>query len=101
MSDSKQTTAQDIEDFYNKLNKQLEEHHNFPEDYTFKFIMENNQEKLTEIFKVFDQTKNTVSARESSNGKYTSITITAFVLDANQVIALYKEVGKIEGIIML
>ena len=79
----------------------LEKNHNFPEDYLFKFIILNNQEKLTEIYKVFDGTKNTFTTRESSNGKYISCTIQCFVLDADHVIRLYKEVAKIEGVIML
>ena len=46
--------APNPEEFYKKLQTQLEEHHNFPEDYTFKFIIENNPSLLTDIYKVFD-----------------------------------------------
>ena len=88
-------------EFYASLKVNLEKNHNFPEDYLYKFIILNNQEKLTEIYKIFDGTKNTFSTRESSNGKYVSITIQCFVLDAEQVIRFYKEVAKIEGVIML
>ena len=88
-------------EFYASLKVNLEKNHNFPEDYLYKFIILNNQEKLTEIYKIFDGTKNTFSTRESSNGKYISITIQCFVLDAEQVIRFYKEVAKIEGVIML
>ena len=69
-------------EFYASLKINLDKNHNFPEDYLYKFIIVNNQEKLTEIYKVFDGTKNTFSTRESSNGKYISITIQCFVLDA-------------------
>jgi len=88
-------------EFYASLKINLEKNHNFPEDYLYKFIILNNQEKLTEIYKVFDGTKNTFTTRESSNGKYISCTIQCFVLDADHVIRLYKEVAKIEGVIML
>lgn len=88
-------------EFYASLKINLEKNHNFPEDYLYKFIIVNNQEKLTEIYKVFDGTKNTFSTRESSNGKYISITIQCFVLDSEHVIRLYQEVAKIEGVIML
>ena len=88
-------------EFYASLKVNLEKNHNFPEDYLYKFIILNNQEKLTEIYKIFDGTKNTFSTRESSNGKYISITIQCFVLDAEQVIRFYKDVAKIEGVIML
>lgn len=93
--------APNPEEFYKKLHTQLEDHHNFPEDYTFKFIIENNPSLLTDIYKVFDETKNTFSTRESSNGKYISCTIVAFVLNAEHVIKLYKETAKIDGVIML
>lgn len=88
-------------EFYASLKINLDKNHNFPEDYLYKFIIVNNQEKLTEIYKVFDGTKNTFSTRESSNGKYISITIQCFVLDAEHVIRLYHDVAKIEGVIML
>ncbi|MDO5616793.1 MAG: DUF493 family protein [Cruoricaptor ignavus] len=42
-----------------------------------------------------------MSTRESKNGKYISTSILAFVMDANQVIDLYKKVAGIEGVIML
>lgn len=88
-------------EFYASLKVNLENNHNFPEDYLFKFIILNNKEKLTEIYKVFDGTKNTFNTRESSNGKYISCSILCFVLDANHVIKLYQEVAKIDGVIML
>ena len=88
-------------EFYASLKINLDKNHNFPEDYLYKFIIVNNQEKLTEIYKVFDGTKNTFSTRESSNGKYISITIQCFVLDAEHVIRLNQDVAKIEGVIML
>lgn len=89
------------EDFYNSLKEKLEEHHNFPEEYLFKFIVPSDSEKVTEILKIFDELRYTLSNRESTNGKYTSVTIQCFVLDANQVISIYKKVGEIENVMML
>ncbi|MDO4763963.1 MAG: DUF493 domain-containing protein [Flavobacteriaceae bacterium] len=91
-----------VEEFYKKLKNQLEEHHNFPENYLYKFILPNGEgEKLSELYKVFDGLKYSLNTKESSNGKYISISISCFVLSADQVIKIYKEAGKIEGIIML
>lgn len=87
--------------FYTSLKEKLEQTHDFPEDYLYKFIVTNDQAKLTEIYRVFDGTNFTMTNRDSKNGKYTAISINAFVLDADQVIKIYKEVGIIEGIIML
>lgn len=89
------------EEFYSSLKEKLEATHDFPEDYLFKFIVTNEDSKHTEIYRIFDDIKFTLNTKDSKNGKYTSISINAFVLDADQVIRIYKEVGKIPGIIML
>ncbi len=89
------------EDFYASLKEKLEHNHNFPEDYLFKFIILNDESKITEIYRVFDDMKFTLSNKDSKNAKYTSINVNAFVLDADQVISIYKKVGEVEGVIML
>ena len=89
------------EEFYKSLKEKLENQHDFPEDYLFKFIIPTDQSKLTEIYKVFDGIRFTLGNRESKNGKYTACNINAFVLDADQVVNIYKEVAKIEGVILL
>lgn len=89
------------EEFYISLKAKLEENHNFPEDYLYKFIFPNDNLKLTELYQIFDKIKYTISTRESKNGKYISASILAFVIDADQVIDLYKKVAEIEGVIML
>ena len=94
-------TTKDPEAFYASLKEKLEETHDFPEDYLFKFIITNDQSKLTEIYRVFDGIKFTLTNRDSKNGKYTAASLNAFVLDADQVIKIYKEVGAIEGVMML
>ena len=89
------------DDFYASLKEKLEATHDFPEDYLFKFIITNEESKHTEIYRVFDDIKFTLNTRESKNGKYTSISINAFVMDADQVIRIYRAVGQIQGVIML
>ncbi len=89
------------EDFYLSLKEKLEATHDFPEDYLYKFIVNNDEAKLTEIYKVFDGIKFTLSTRESKNSNYISVSINAFVLDADQVITIYRAVGTIEGVMML
>lgn len=89
------------EEFYTSLKVKLEDNHHFPEDYLFKFILPNNNEKLTDLYQIFDEIKYTITTKESRNGKYVSASILAFVLDANQVVNIYKKVSKIEEVIML
>ena len=89
------------EDFYASLKEKLEATHDFPQDYLFKFIITNEESKQTEIYRVFDNVKYTHSTKDSKIGKYTSLTMNAFFLDADHVISIYKEVGKISGVMML
>ncbi|MDO5616703.1 MAG: DUF493 domain-containing protein, partial [Cruoricaptor ignavus] len=53
------------EEFYISLKEKLEENHNFPEDYLYKFIFPNDNLKLTELYQVFDKIQYTISTRES------------------------------------
>lgn len=89
------------EEFYTSLKEKLEATHDFPEDYLFKFIIPNDQAKLTEIYRVFDGIKHTLTNKDSKNGKYTALTFNAFVLDADHVIRIYKAIGNIGGAISL
>ena len=89
------------DEFYASLKEKLEANRNFPEDYPFKFIIINEEKKITEIYRVFDDMKFTLTTRDSKNAKYTSLSITAFVLDAEHVIEIYKKVGEIEGVMSL
>ena len=89
------------DEFYKSLKEKLENNHDFPEDYLFKFIIPTDEAKLTEIYKVFDGIKFTLGNRESKNGKYTACNINAFVLDADQVVRIYQEVAIIENVILL
>ncbi|HUH35481.1 MAG TPA: DUF493 domain-containing protein [Moheibacter sp.] len=92
---------ENTEEFYAKFKTSLEETTEFPSEFTYKFILPTSHKKLAEIQQVFDGTNPTFRSNESKNGKYTSITVVIYVLDADQVIYYYKEVAKIEGVIML
>ena len=96
-----QNSTNNTDEFYKSLHQKLEDNHNFPEDYLFKFIFPNDNLKMIELYQNFDQIKYTISTRESKNGKYVSASILAFVLDANQVIDIYRKVSEIEGVVML
>ncbi|MCG2792926.1 MAG: DUF493 domain-containing protein [Weeksellaceae bacterium] len=89
------------EQFYKSLKEKLEQQHNFPEEYLFKFIVPGDSEKITEIIRIFDGLKYTLSNRESSKGKYTSVSFLCFVMDADHVIDIYQKVAKIENVMML
>ncbi|MBV7440935.1 DUF493 domain-containing protein [Weeksellaceae bacterium TAE3-ERU29] len=89
------------ENFYKKLKEELNKVEKFPTNFTYKFIIPTEHKKIAEIQKIFDDANPQFQMRESKNGKYTSVTVVIYVIDADQVIHFYKEVGKIEGVIML
>ena len=83
----------DIQAFKEKL----EEVHNFPTLYLFKFIVPND--KIGEVKALFP--KNEVITKASSSGKYVSTTIRTMMESADHIIEIYNEARKIEGIISL
>lgn len=89
------------EEFYESLKKELTKVENFPSNYTYKFIIPSDNKKIAEIQRVFDDARPQFVMKESKKGKYTSITVVVYALDADQVIHYYKEVGTVKDVIML
>ena len=69
----------------------------FPMVYMFKFIVPAGRE--AEIKSLFP--KNEMSLKPSSGGKYVSTTIQMMADDADQIIGIYEEASKIDGVIAL
>jgi uncharacterized protein len=89
------------EDFYNRLKEELLENTDWPSNYLFKFIIPSDPAKITEIHTIFDNTGAVIESKQSSKGKYTSISVTVHLNNPDEVILKYKEVGAIEGVISL
>ena len=94
-------TNQEIEQFYTKLKSELEKTTVFPAEYLYKFILPTGEDKKAAIRAVFATTTATIEEKPSSSGKYTAYSIRLKVQNPDEVIAYYKEAGKIEGIISL
>jgi len=94
-------TNQEIEEFYTKLKSELEKTTVFPTEYLYKFILPTGEDKKAAISSVFATTTATIEEKPSSSGKYTAYSIRLKVQNPDEVIAYYKEAGKIEGIISL
>ena len=92
---------QSSEKDFDKLRKDLENLQEWPSDYIFKFIIQNNDNKKDELLSKFDLTQCRLSSKESSNKKYISLTLIMHMNNANEVIDRYMEVSKIDGIISL
>ena len=87
--------------FYNNLEIKLNETHDWPTDYVFKFIVENKAEKINQVELEFKKFKTKISRKISSKNTYVSLTIIVKLSSAAQVIKKYKDVSKIDGIISL
>ena len=81
-----------------KFRELLNQEHNWPTTYIFKFIVKGDQEN--EVTALFGEDV-VINTKPSSAGKYTSVTIQAEMASAEDVIAIYNAAASIEGIISL
>ena len=82
-----------IEDFKN----QLENHHDFPTEYLFKFIIPRDQ--ITRLKNMIPRGK--INTKKSKTGKYIGVSVKMNVKSSDEVINIYKEAYTIKGIISL
>ncbi len=93
---------QDSKAFYDKLRTQLQETASWPSEYLYKFIVLSTPSKVKNVELIFDSMGAVINTKQSSNGKYTSISINVKMKNPDAVIAKYLEVAeKIEGVISL
>lgn len=93
---------QNPEEFYAKLSEQLEESSEWPGLYLYKFIVPADNQKIAEIEEIFDNMGAVIRTRQSSKGKYVSVSIEVEMDSPAQVIEKYKEVGnKVKDVISL
>ena len=77
--------------------EKLEGNHTFPGEYVFKFIVKPDQkEKVISLVKDAE-----IKLKPSSGNKYISVTIISTMANSAEVVEVYKEAKKIEGIISL
>jgi hypothetical protein len=91
----------EIEAFYAKLKIQLADTSIWPAKYLYKFIVPSSGSQIAEIEQIFDNTGAVITNKESSKGKYTSVSIVVHMKNPDLVIAKYKEVSKVKGVISL
>lgn len=86
---SKFTTAE--------FKQKLEEVHDFPTVYMFKFIV--TEAKKAEVQALFP--KHRLTLKPSSKGKYISVTAQVLMPSSDKVMEIYQQASKIEGVIAL
>ena len=89
------------DDFYKRLEKQLSVSSVWPSLYKFKFILKSDSGEITNLKNMFDDIDANISSNLSSSKNFTSITVTAKMQSANDIINKYKLASEIEGIISL
>jgi len=89
------------DDFYSKLQIQLDDTTDFPADYLYKFIVPASDNQVAEVESVFNNTGAVINTKNSKTGKYVSVSIILKLNSSDEIIAYYRKVEKIKGIISL
>ena len=75
----------------------LEQHYSWPSLYMFKFIVPNGKEdELKNLFP-----NHTFSEKNSTQGKYVSLTMQIMAVSSDAVIEVYQKAATVEGLIAL
>ncbi|MCG8474672.1 MAG: DUF493 domain-containing protein [Cytophagales bacterium] len=82
-----------------QFKEKLEAQHKFPGKYKFKFIVA--QEKKAELLSSILPGRARWQEKPSRNGKYLSMTAEVKMKSSEEVVAVYVQAKKIEGIISL
>ena len=91
----------DKDEFYSKLKIQLDDTTDFPADYLYKFIVPASDNQVAEVESVFNNTGAVINTKNSKTGKYVSVSIILKLNSSDEIIAYYRKVEKIKGIISL
>jgi hypothetical protein len=84
---------------YESLKSQLETL-DFPQVYFFKFIVPNKNDNVAKVSALYDTTAQ-LQLKQSSSGKFVSVSNKQVMLSAEDIIDIYKKASEIEGLIAL
>jgi hypothetical protein len=85
---------------FEKLRELLNKENNWPMVYMFKFIVPADNQKIALVESKFSD-EAIILHKESTTGKYFSITVKEVMLNADSIISKYKEMDGIEGLMAL
>lgn len=81
-----------------EFKQRLDEHHQWPCTYMFKFIVPQDQtQKILNLFESRDELR----TRPSRHGRYMSVTAKCTVSSSEEVVAVYQAAAQVEGVISL
>ncbi len=93
--------AQNREEFYKRLRNELEKTHEWPVRYMFKFILPNDEENIRKVQERFSDIEHDFKQSFSRSGKYVSLSFIAEMADPDQIIARYRKMEDIPGLIAI
>jgi uncharacterized protein len=79
------------------LKKKLEAHYQWPAAYPFKFIVK--EEQVATVQALFPE--DCFSTKLSAQGRYTSMTLEKVMSSSDEVLAVYKKVQGVPGLLAL
>lgn len=85
---------------FEQFKQKIEQEHSFPTVYMFKFIVPADNKKIALVETLFAEEAELLQ-KESSSGKYISITSKQVMMNADEIVAIYKKAMEIEGLMAL
>ncbi len=89
------------QEFYDRLQVELDMSNTWPALYLFKFIVPSINDNIIRVEQAFDCMGAVIKTTKSKTGKFTSISVDVQMKDSQEIIDKYIEVSIIEGIISL
>lgn len=85
---------------FDALRDRLVKEHTWPTVYMFKFIAPAENRIFARLFELFPPHAE-FQQRNSSSGKYVSVTVKEVMLSSDEVVDIYRKASAIEGVMVL
>ena len=89
-----------MNDSINKLRELLAENKEWPMLYYFKFIVQNDQEKLNQVKELFAD-QSAITYNTSRDIRFISLSCKQLMPDAESILEIYRKASLVDGLIAL
>lgn len=83
-----------------RLRERLDQVHEWPSVYLYKFIFEPEKERTEKVLALFPP-ESEILRKYSAAGKYLSVSVKEVMMNADEVVARYDKASDIDGVIVL
>jgi len=94
-------TQEQPEDFYKRFEEKLQKSQAWPGPYLFKFIIKSDSDHFTTLQSIFEGKNAQWKKKSSAKKTFVSVSVYVEMENPQEIIALYKKVSLLEGIISL